>query len=145
MATRTLLDLNGSDEPPRSTQRNRPEVPARDAEQRASLACSAAGHGPIRQPRATSSRVDVHSAVCSHSVSLACGTINPVTTDHESESWTIRHFSQSNPKGPGQADVPALLRRLAATIEDVQPIEVQDIVFHTGIDDDGEDWPTTTV
>jgi len=33
------------------------------------------------------------------------------------KSWMIRHFSQANQKGPGQGDVPALLRRVADSIE----------------------------
>lgn len=49
--------------------------------------------------------------------------------DAEIGSWTVRHFSQANPKGPGQEDVPALLRRVANTIEGLGPVEVQDITF----------------
>jgi hypothetical protein len=57
---------------------------------------------------------------------------------------TARHFSQNNPAGPNQGDVPALLRRIAATIEEFGEIEVQDIVFHSEITADG-DWPSMTV
>lgn len=53
------------------------------------------------------------------------------------ESWTIRRFSQANPKGPGQDDVPALLRRVANTIEGLGPIEVQDLIMGTEITEDG--------
>ncbi len=46
------------------------------------------------------------------------------------ETSTIEHFSQANPAGSGQADVPTLLRRVAETLERLGPVEVQDIVFH---------------
>ena len=45
------------------------------------------------------------------------------------ERWSCYHFSQSNPSGPGQGSVPALLRRVAETMEKQGDIEVQDIVF----------------
>jgi hypothetical protein len=55
------------------------------------------------------------------------------------EDWTCLHFAQSNPSGPGQGDVPALLRRVASSIEVLGSIEVLDIVFSsqatTGEDD----------
>jgi hypothetical protein len=41
------------------------------------------------------------------------------------------HFSQSNPKGAGQGDVPNLLRAVASTIEKLGEITVNDIVFQT--------------
>jgi hypothetical protein len=59
-------------------------------------------------------------------------------------SWTVRHFSQGNPKGEGQADVPALLRRVASTIESLGAIEVHDITFSTEITEDGS-WHHLTV
>jgi hypothetical protein len=46
------------------------------------------------------------------------------------ETWTIEHFSQANPQGPGQDDVPALLRRVADTVEKFGVVDVQDITFH---------------
>ncbi|MFE9097259.1 hypothetical protein [Streptomyces sp. NPDC007264] len=60
------------------------------------------------------------------------------------ESWTVRHFSQANPAGAGQDDVPALLRRVADTLEGLGPVEVQDVVMHTEITADGL-WPSLTV
>ena len=60
-------------------------------------------------------------------------------------TWTIQHFSQSNRKGPGQGDVAALLRRIADTIEELDPVQIQDIVFHSQVDDDFEPWPSMTV
>ncbi|WP_369223285.1 hypothetical protein AB5J52_20025 [Streptomyces sp. R39] len=60
------------------------------------------------------------------------------------ESWTIKHFSQANPAGVGQNDVPALLRRVADSIEGLGPVEVQDLVMHTEITGDGP-WPSLTV
>jgi hypothetical protein len=60
------------------------------------------------------------------------------------ESWTIRHFSQANPEGEQQADVPALLRRVADSIETFGDIEVYDITFHSEITADGP-WTSLTV
>ncbi|MDP9866032.1 MULTISPECIES: hypothetical protein [Streptosporangium] len=59
-------------------------------------------------------------------------------------TWTMHHFSQANPKGPGQADVPALLRRVADSIEDLGNVEVHDMIMHNEITEDG-DWPSLTV
>jgi hypothetical protein len=61
------------------------------------------------------------------------------------ESWTVRHFSLGNPKGPDQGDVPALLRRVAQDIEARGDIRIQDITF--GNDEVTEDgvWPHVTV
>jgi hypothetical protein len=61
------------------------------------------------------------------------------------ETWTAEHFSQSNPKGPGQGDVPALLRRVADTLEHLGKVEVQDLVLHSEVTEDGFDWPSITV
>src|SRR5690349_6205423 len=63
----------------------------------------------------------------------------------EPESWTIRHFSQANPKGAGEGDVPALLRRVADTLEGLGPVEVMDLVLHNEVTDDGETWYSITV
>jgi hypothetical protein len=40
--------------------------------------------------------------------------------------------------------VPALMRRVADSIEKLGPVEVQDIVFSTEITEDGG-WPSMTV
>jgi hypothetical protein len=61
-----------------------------------------------------------------------------------SDDWTARHFSQSNPKGSGQGDVASLLRRVAATLDDLGDVQVQDIVFHCEVTD-GEDDLRVTV
>jgi hypothetical protein len=45
------------------------------------------------------------------------------------DKWTILHFSQANPEGAEQGDVPALLRRVADSIEALGPVMVQDITF----------------
>ena len=58
--------------------------------------------------------------------------------------WTADHFSQANPKGPGQDDVPNLLRRVADTIEGLGDVEVLDVIMHTQITEDG-DWHNLTV
>jgi len=46
----------------------------------------------------------------------------------------VRSFSQANPAGPGQDDVPALLRRVADTIEQLGDVEVLDLVMHVEVD-----------
>ena len=58
---------------------------------------------------------------------------------------TIAHFSQSNPSGPTQGDVAALLRRVAESITELGEVDVQDVVFHAELDDEGEAWPSMTV
>jgi len=59
-------------------------------------------------------------------------------------SWTINHFSQANPEGAGQADVAALLRRVAGSLDSLGSIEVQDLVLHTEVTADGP-WHSITV
>ncbi|KQO60022.1 hypothetical protein [Curtobacterium sp. Leaf261] len=61
-----------------------------------------------------------------------------------STDWTISHFSQSNPIGEGQGSVPALLRRLADSIEELGDVDVQDITFASEVTD-AEDDLTMTV
>ncbi|GGM55665.1 hypothetical protein GCM10011608_45670 [Micromonospora sonchi] len=61
----------------------------------------------------------------------------------EPESWTIRHFSQANPVGPGQDSVSALLRRIADSIDERPGIEVQDVVLHSEVTADGDWWSAT--
>jgi hypothetical protein len=58
--------------------------------------------------------------------------------------FTISHFSQSNPTGPGQGDVRELLRRVADSIESLGDVDVQDITFATA-PTDAEDDLTMTV
>jgi len=60
--------------------------------------------------------------------------------------WSIEHFSQGNPAGPGQDDVPSLLRRVADTLEAYGAVRVQDLVLHDRheITDHGL-WPSITV
>lgn len=41
----------------------------------------------------------------------------------------MRHFSQANPTGPGCDSLPALLRRLADSIDALGPVEIQDVVI----------------
>jgi hypothetical protein len=55
------------------------------------------------------------------------------------DQWTINHFSQSNPAGKEQGFVPALLGRIADSIEALGDVDVQDITFSsevTGEEDD---------
>ncbi|MEV4561939.1 hypothetical protein AB0K51_33855 [Kitasatospora sp. NPDC049285] len=56
----------------------------------------------------------------------------------------MHHFSQANPAGPGCDDVPALLRRLADSIEALGPVDVQDVVVHWEVTEHGP-WPAGTV
>lgn len=61
------------------------------------------------------------------------------------DRWTVEHYSQANPEGNGQESVPALLRRLADSLEALGRVSVQDLAFHMEMDDDGRDRPTATV
>ena len=60
------------------------------------------------------------------------------------ERYTMNHFSQGNPAGEEQGDVPALLRRVADSITELGDVKVHDITFHTELLD-GEDAVTMTV
>jgi hypothetical protein len=62
----------------------------------------------------------------------------------DSREWTAQHFSQANPAGEDQGDVPALLRRVADTLGDLGEVEVLDLVLHNEITSDG-DWPSIIV
>lgn len=57
---------------------------------------------------------------------------------------TAEHFSQANPAGPGQDDIPSLLRRVAESVEAIGPVEVQDLILHTEMTDNGP-WYSLTV
>ncbi|MFI1394667.1 hypothetical protein [Streptomyces sp. NPDC020681] len=65
-------------------------------------------------------------------------------TETETEQWTAYHFSQANPAGPGCDSAPALLRRVADSIEDLGPAEIQDIVVHSEVTEHGN-WLSATV
>lgn len=73
---------------------------------------------------------------------VASLTIKPMSSTPE--AWTVRHFSQANPKGPGCDSVPALLRRLADSIEALGPVEVQDVVIQSEMTEFGS-WRSGTV
>ncbi|WP_329045063.1 hypothetical protein OG738_27180 [Amycolatopsis sp. NBC_01488] len=60
------------------------------------------------------------------------------------DQWRAFHFSQSNPEGPGQGDVAALLRRVADAVENLGDVQVQDITFTSEVTG-GEDNLTMTV
>lgn len=62
----------------------------------------------------------------------------------DGESWGIENFSQANPVGAGEADVPALLRRVADSIDALGAADVQDLVLHTEVGANG-DWHSITV
>ncbi|HEU0240544.1 MAG TPA: hypothetical protein VFR11_14885 [Micromonosporaceae bacterium] len=62
------------------------------------------------------------------------------------EHWTVEHFSQANPSGSElEDDVPASLRRVADSIEGLGRTEVQDLLLHRQITDDGRNWYSLTV
>jgi hypothetical protein len=60
-----------------------------------------------------------------------------------SDHGTTLNFSQSNPIGPGQGDVPSLLRRVAESIEALGDVDVQDITFSTEVTDREDDLTMT--
>lgn len=63
----------------------------------------------------------------------------------ERPGWSVQHFAQANPRGPsGQGDLPALLRRVADTIEEIDGALVQDLVLHNDINEHG-DWLSLSV
>ena len=62
----------------------------------------------------------------------------------ENRVWTAQHFSQGNPAGPRQGDVPSLLRRVARTLEKLGPLEVRDLVLHTEVTAEGP-WHSLTI
>ena len=57
--------------------------------------------------------------------------------------WTAEHFSQANPAGPGQGDIPSLLRRVAESVEAIGPVEVQDLILHTEVTESGPRYSLT--
>ncbi|NUR85158.1 MAG: hypothetical protein HOY71_13825 [Nonomuraea sp.] len=63
----------------------------------------------------------------------------------EPGGFQTQHFSLNNPQGDGQDDVPTLLHRLAATLEEMGDIEIRDLVFHQDTDEEGDPWPFVTV
>lgn len=56
----------------------------------------------------------------------------------------IRRLVQANPKGPGQGDVPALLRRVADTLAGLGAVEVTGLSLENQPTEDGP-WSTVTV
>jgi hypothetical protein len=60
------------------------------------------------------------------------------------DKWTSWHLSQSNPTGPGEGDVAALLRRVADSVDALGDVQVQDITFHSQVAN-GEDDLSMTV
>ena len=41
--------------------------------------------------------------------------------------------------------MPALLRRVAETLDGMDDTAVQDLVFHSEVTEDGSEWPSITV
>ncbi len=61
------------------------------------------------------------------------------------EGFWIKTFSQSQPIGSEQANIPELLRRVSESIEKLGDIEVMDIIFHNEVDSDGMSYPHLSV
>jgi hypothetical protein len=61
----------------------------------------------------------------------------------DESNGTMRTFSLSNPSGPGQGDVPRLLRSLANNLEALGDVEVYDITFHSEPTEDENDLTFT--
>ena len=59
-------------------------------------------------------------------------------------AWSAEYFSLANPRGPGQGDVPLLLRRVADAIGEYGPVEVQDLILHDDVNEFGT-WPSITI
>jgi hypothetical protein len=51
--------------------------------------------------------------------------------------YTCYHFSQNNPFGPDQGDLPALLRRVADSIEELGEIEPLGMVMNVEVSEEG--------
>ncbi len=77
-------------------------------------------------------------------VGLARQNAGMPSDDASMPDWTANHFSQSNPRGPGQDDVPALLRRVAETIAGLGDAWIMDLVMHNEITAEGN-WPAIVV
>ena len=60
------------------------------------------------------------------------------------DEWQAFHFSQANPAGEGQDDVPALLHRVADSIAALGEVQVIDVTFHTEVTAEGN-WHSMTV
>lgn len=60
------------------------------------------------------------------------------------DQWSVFHFSRSNPEGPGQGDVAALLRRVADAVDDLGDVQIHDITFTSAVTG-GEDDLSLTV
>jgi hypothetical protein len=67
-----------------------------------------------------------------------------VTEPTKPSEGAVLHLTQSNPSGPGQGDVAALLRRVADSIERLGDVQIRDITFRSDITD-GEDDLRLTV
>jgi hypothetical protein len=57
---------------------------------------------------------------------------------------TISRLVQANPKGPGQGDVPGLLRRVAETLAGLGPVDVTGLTLEKQPTEDGP-WYSVTV
>jgi hypothetical protein len=66
-----------------------------------------------------------------------------MTAAGPNEHWTVLHFTHSNPAGPGQGDVAALLRRVAGTLDELGDVQVQDVVFGSEVTADEDDLHMT--
>jgi hypothetical protein len=99
------------------------------------LQCTRGADQPARQTSTTALPVVRIEGACQEV------TINVVHMDPERH--TVYHFSQANPFGPGCDSAPALLRRVADSIEALGPMEIQDIVIHSEITEHGDQLAAT--
>ena len=60
------------------------------------------------------------------------------------DKWTTFTFAQANPEGSGQGNVPALLRRVADSIEELGDVQVLDITYEVEMTAEGR-WPSLSV
>jgi hypothetical protein len=67
--------------------------------------------------------------------------LGPKRHENDHQGGCLHRFCGT---GLGQADVPALLRRVAETIEGWGEVEILDLVLHNDITAAG-DWPSITV
>ncbi len=65
------------------------------------------------------------------------------TNSDPRDKWSIFHFSQSNRSGPGQGNVPNLLRRVAESVDALGDVQVSDITFARYPTDDEDDLRIT--
>jgi hypothetical protein len=64
---------------------------------------------------------------------------------NDRKEWSMLQFSQANPRGSRQEDVPALLVRVARSMKSLGAVHVHDIICHDEVDEKGRSSPTMLV